>query len=89
MTAVVLPSVLLVHEDVDVLADRAVLVEDPAPDVGVLALERLQHLGDGRALELELALSARELRQRSPEPHDGHASILDRITALDDERAQN
>ena len=49
--------VLLVHEDVDVLADRAALVEDPAPSVRVLALERLQHLGDGRALELELALS--------------------------------
>jgi hypothetical protein len=74
-------AVLLVHEDVDVLADRAVLVEDPAPDVGVLALELLQDLGDRGTFELELALSARKLRERRPEPHDRHASILDRITS--------
>ena len=73
-------SVFLVHEDVDVLSDRPALVEDPALDVRVLALEGLQHLADGRPVELELPLPSGELRQRSPKPHDRHASILDRIT---------
>jgi len=62
------------------LGDRSAFVEDPASGVRMLALECLQHLGDGRALELELALSPCELRQWSPEPHDRHTSILDRIT---------
>ena len=44
-------------------------------------LERVQYLGDGRAVELELALSPRELRQGSPKPYDRHGSILERITA--------
>src|SRR5262245_47114657 len=72
----VLSPVVAVHEDVDVLADRSVLVEDPTPDIGVLALERLQHLGDGRALQLELTFPPGELRQRSTKPHDRHVSIL-------------
>jgi hypothetical protein len=76
----VLPSVVLVDEHVDVLADRPTLVEDPPSYVRMLALEGLQHLADGRAVELELAPSTGEFRQRSSKPHDRHTSILDRIT---------
>src|SRR5262249_6887914 len=77
----VLPSVVPVDEDVHVLADQSVLVEDPASDARMLALERLQYLRHRRALELQLSPSACQLRQRSREPHDSHASTLDRITA--------
>jgi hypothetical protein len=63
-----------------VLADSAVLVEDPTDDPGLLALERGEHLSDGRALELELAAAARQLGQRRTQSHDGHGPILERIT---------
>ena len=43
--------------------------------------KRMRTTGRPLALELELALSTRELRERRPAPHDRHASILDRISA--------
>jgi len=77
-----LPSVFLVHEDVDVLANVALLVEDPTFDARVLLLEGPENVGYGRAIELELPLTAGELGEGRTESHYGHGSILERcITA--------
>ena len=55
-----LRGALAVDEHVDVAPHHAALVEDPAVDGGVRALERLQQLADGRARELVVGAVARE-----------------------------
>src|SRR5688572_25010930 len=61
-----------VDEDVDVLADAALLVEHPAEDRRVRTLEREEHVADRRAVDVVLAPSA-ELRERRAQPHLGHS----------------
>ena len=64
-----------VVEDVDVLADAAVLVEDPARDRRVDALERAQRVADRRAVHLDLGRAAGEIAKGRAQPHDGHAEV--------------
>ena len=64
------------------------LVEDPAGDRRVLALERAQDVAHGRALELELSPAARELGERGAQPHDRHDVDPRSHHRLDDERAR-
>ena len=55
---------------------HAALVEDPAVDGGVLALERRQQLPDGRAVELVVGAVARESLEGLPEADRRHQSNL-------------
>jgi len=72
---------LPVDVDVDVHPDPPLLVEHPAGDRGMHALERLENLEHGAALELEVG-AAGQLLERSPKPHVCHRVILARRIPL-------
>ena len=63
---------LAVHEHVDVAAERAALVEDPAARRRMLALELAQQLADGAAVDRVLGAIAGELLERAAEAHEWH-----------------
>jgi hypothetical protein len=72
----VLPAALAVDEHVDVLPDQAALVDDPAAQRGMLALELAQQLEDRGRLELVLPSAAGQLSQRAVDADAGHCQIL-------------
>ena len=57
---------LAVHEQRDVRANGALLVEHPAGEARVGALEATDHLAQSAALHAHLALAPHELAQRRP-----------------------
>ena len=66
-------DVLVGDEHVHEPAQLAVLVVQPLGEAGVARLERLEHLGDGLALERDLGRAAGELAQLRRDPNgDGH-----------------
>src|SRR5690349_4592293 len=67
---------LAVAKDVDVAADRAVLVEDPAGGLGPRRLERAQHVADRVARDVEVAVAPGEVFQRGAKGHHRHRTSL-------------
>ena len=55
------PCALAVHEHVDVLADLAAFVEDPAGQPGMLSFQGAQNLAQGPTRELHFAPAAGQL----------------------------
>src|SRR5205807_1974994 len=70
-----LAALLAVDEDVDVAADPSALVQDPAGESRLGALEGTQDLGDGRAVEVVICAFAGALLQRATQADEGHMRI--------------
>ena len=69
-----LSGALAVHEDRDVLTDVAPFVHHPPSELGVRPLEGVDHLADGRTLDLELARSVGQVPQGRTKAHHRHAA---------------
>src|SRR5439155_3622675 len=64
-----------VHEDVDVLAHLAALVEDPTGQTGMLTFQRAKDLRQGRTLDLYLAPPVGQLPERRTQRDHGHRHV--------------
>src|SRR5215213_836903 len=69
-------AALPAHIDVDVAAQAAALVEDPAREGGLLALERGEYLGDGRAVQRMIGAAAGQALERFSEADGGHRRVI-------------
>ena len=68
-------DVVVADVDVDEAAQLAGLVEDPAPDAGVVRVEVVEHLGEGAALGAHLGLTAGVGAQDGRDPDaDAHGA---------------
>src|SRR5439155_15670310 len=68
----VFPDTLAVEEDVDVLADPALVIEDPPGRLGPGRFQGADHLADVGALELQLVVPSRKVLQRCAQDDGGH-----------------
>src|SRR3954465_14886041 len=69
-------AALPMHVDVDVAAQGAALVEDPARGGRLLALEGGEPLGDGRAVQRVIGATAGQALERFSEAHGGHRRVI-------------
>ena len=68
----VLAAALAVHEHVHVAADRPVLVQHPALQARVPALQLTEHLAQGTSGDVDLPVPVRAFLERRAKRHDRH-----------------